>query len=230
MSDGGRAIAPALVAWSGGKDCTLALREALRDPTLDVVGLLTTVTNAYDRISMHGVRRSLLHAQAEALGQRLVEVPIPPQCPNEVYERRMADALAREAEERGVGVVLFGDLYLEDIRVYRERQIAEAGLEPRFPLWGRDTTALARSFIDDGFRAVLCVVDPRPLDPSFLGRDFDLALLDDLPDGVDPCGENGEFHTFTWDGPLFREPVPIRRGEAVEREGFWFQDLLADGG
>lgn len=216
---------PVLVAWSGGKDCTLALREARTDPSLRVEALLTTVTEDYDRISMHGVRRSVLHDQADSLGLPLVEVEIPPGCPNEVYERRMEVAFRGQIEERGIRGVVYGDLFLQDIRAYRERQLEPLGLRPHFPLWQRDTRILARRFIDDGFRAVLCVVDPRQLDANFVGRDYDHRLLDDLPETVDPCGENGEFHTFVHDGPLFHRPVPVQRGETVERDGFWFCDL-----
>lgn len=216
---------PALIAWSGGKDCTLALREAHASPDLRVTGLLTTVTDEYDRISMHGVRRSLLHRQARALGLPLLEVPIPPDCPNTVYEERMAAAVAAAVDERGIGTIVYGDLFLADIREYRERQLAPLGVRPFFPLWGQDTHALARRFIDDGFRAIVCVVDPRQLDAEFVGRDYDHRFLDELPEGVDPCGENGEFHTFVHDGPLFDRAVSVERGEVVERGGFRFCDL-----
>lgn len=216
----------ALVSWSGGKDCALALRTVLADPGVEVAALLTTVTETYDRISMHGVRRSLLAAQAGALGLPLVEVPIPPDCPNHVYEARMAAALDRERRGRGINAVVFGDLFLQDIRAYRESKLEGTGITPLFPIWKRDTAAMARALIDDGFRATLCVVDPDQLDPAFVGRDFDDALLAELPAGVDPCGENGEFHTFVWDAPLFDAPVAVARGEVVERGGFWFCDLL----
>lgn len=221
---------PVVVAWSGGKDCALALTEAQRDPALRVVGLLTTVTEEYDRISMHGVRLPLLRAQAAAIGLPLAEVPIPPDCPNELYEQRMAEALHAQRRERAVAGVVFGDLFLADVREYRERQLEPLGLRPIFPLWGRDTRQLARRFIDDGFRAILCVVDPGQLDPSFVGRDYDDGLLADLPEGVDPCGENGEFHTFVHDGPLLDTPVPVERGQVVERNGFWFCDLRSSPG
>lgn len=217
----------ALVAWSGGKDCTLALREALADPAIRVAGLLTTVTEDHDRVTMHGVRRSLLHAQARSLGLPLFEVAIPRDCPNAVYEQRMSDALRAQSEERGVGAVVYGDLFLADVRAYRERQLEPLGLRSLFPLWQRDTAAVARRFIDDGFRALLCVIDPRQLDPSFVGREYDHPLLRDLPETADPCGENGEFHTFVHGGPLFRQPLGIERGEIVQRGGFWFCDLRA---
>ena len=217
---------PVLVAWSGGKDSALALRAARADPALRVTALLTTVTEDHDRISMHGVRRSLLHAQARSIGLPLVEVMIPAECPNQVYEERMAAALVEQVAERAITGVVFGDLFLPDIRAYREARMRPVGLACHFPLWQSDTARLARAFIDDGFRAILCVVDPAQLDPAFTGRDFDHALLDDLPETVDPCGENGEFHTFVRDGPVFDQPVPVHRGEAMERDGFWFQELL----
>lgn len=188
--------------------------------------LLTTVAAEYERISMHGVRRELLRRQAELIGVPLVEVEIPTPCPNDVYEARMAAALASE-EMGGVQEVAFGDLFLQDIREYRESRLAPVGLRAHFPVWGLDTTELARLFIELGFRAVLVCVDPGALDASFAGRELDECLLEDLPDGVDPCGENGEFHTFVYDGPIFEAAVACERGEVVEREGFVFCDLLA---
>src|SRR5690606_4281058 len=173
---------------------------------------------------MHGVRRALLLEQAAAVGLPLTEVVIPAGGSNDTYEARMAAALA-QPECAGVRVVAFGDLLLEDIRAYRERQLAAAGRRALFPLWGRDTGATARAFIDAGFRAVLTTVDPARLDPSFAGRDYDHDLLADLPAGVDPCGERGECHTFVWDGPIFDRPVPVRRGSVVVRDGFVFCDL-----
>lgn len=214
------------LAWSGGKDSSLAL-WTLREREGRVPGsLLTTVTAEYERISMHGVRRDLLRRQSESLGVPLVEVEIPARCPNDVYEARMAAALASE-EMAGVREVAFGDLFLRDIREYRESRLAPAGLRARFPIWGLDTTELARRFVELGFRAILVCVDPRALDASFAGREFDERLLEDLPEGVDPCGENGEFHTFVYDGPIFERAVDCERGEVVERDGFVFCDLLA---
>lgn len=201
------------------------MREVRADPYVRLAALLTTVTEGYARISMHGVRRSLLHVQAEALGLPLVEIEIPPECPNRVYEERMAAGLGAQIEARGVRGVVYGDIFLQDVRDYRERQLGAVGLRPIFPLWGRDTGALARGFIDDGFRAVLCAVDRGQVDGGFVGRDYDHRLLDELPETADPCGENGEFHTFVHAGPLFHAPVPLRRGERVERDGFWFCDL-----
>ena len=214
-----------LVSWSGGKDSSLALHRVLADDAVRVDGLLTTVTDEYDRISMHGVRRGLLEAQASALGLPLEIVRIPPACSNADYEAATSAALAGYAA-RGGQAVVFGDLYLADIRAYRERLLAPLPLAPRFPLWLEDTRALARRFVALGFRAVLVCVDPKQLDPRFAGRAYDDALLDELPPGVDPCGENGEFHTYVHDGPIFRHPVAITAGETVERGGFVFADLL----
>jgi uncharacterized protein (TIGR00290 family) len=212
------------LSWSGGKDSALALR-ALRASGSEPVALLTTVTEDYGRVSMHGVRIELVRAQAAAVGVQLVEVGIPASCPNEVYEERMAEALSLPAFAE-VRTMAFADLFLADIRGYREEKLAGAGWEAVFPLWGRDTHALAHEFIEVGFEAVLVSVDPSQLDPSFVGRSFDDSLLADLPDSVDPCGENGEFHTFVHAGPVFAEPIPIELGEAVMRDGFAFQDLV----
>ena len=198
------------------------LREA---GDVEVVGLLTTVNETHDRVAMHAVRRALLEAQAEAAGLPLRVVEIPSPCPNDVYEAAMARAL-QEARRDGVTAVAFGDLFLADIRRYREERLQPAGFEPLFPLWERPTRALAEEMIGAGLRATLTCVDPRVLPASFAGREFDAALLANLPAGVDPCGENGEFHTFAWDGPMFRHPVPVRRGEVVTRDGFVFADLL----
>ncbi len=214
---------PAL-AWSGGKDSALAL-WALRQVGAEPAALMTTVTDDYGRVSMHGVRRELLRRQAAATGLPLVEVRIPAGCTNDVYEARMAGAFA-SAELAPVEEVAFGDLFLEDIRAYRESRLATAGRRARFPLWGIDTAALALRFLAAGFRAVVVCVDPRALDPSFAGREYDDAMLADLPAGVDPCGENGEFHTFVTAGPVFAAPISYRRGEVVERDGFVFADLL----
>ncbi len=213
------------LSWSGGKDSALALR-ALRDERgQEPVALLTTFTEDYGRVSMHGVRIELVRAQAEAAGVPLVEVGIPASCSNAVYERRMAEALAAPplAEVR---TMAFADLFLADIRAYREEKLAGARWSAEFPLWGRDTGALAKEFVEAGFEAVLVCVDPAQLDPSFVGRSYDLSLLADLPAGVDPCGENGEFHTFVHAGPVFSTPIAVERGEAVMRDGFAFQDLV----
>lgn len=218
---------PILLSWSGGKDSALALHALRRMPGVEVAGLLTTVTEDYDRISMHGVRRALLERQAEAAGLPLRIVLIPRECSNEEYGARMA-AVLEEARETGVRRVAFGDLFLEDIRAYREERLAAVGMEALFPVWGRDTTALAREFLDLGFAATLVCVDTEALAPSFAGRSYDAELLRDLPDGVDPCGERGEFHTFVHAGPVFREPVPFRLGEVEDRGRFVFRDLLLE--
>ncbi len=212
------------LSWSGGKDSALALR-ALRDEQTEPVALITTFTEDYDRISMHAVRRELARTQAEAAGIPLVEVDIPAACPNEVYEERMARALETPPLE-DVGAIAFADLFLEDIRTYREERLAGAAREALFPLWGKDTGELAHEFVNAGFEAMLVCVDPAQLDPSFVGRPFDQALLADLPPGVDLCGENGEFHTFVYAAPIFKYPIAVTRGETVERDGFVFCDLL----
>jgi uncharacterized protein (TIGR00290 family) len=212
------------LSWSGGKDSALTL-WALRLEAWEPTALITTVTDGYERISMHGVRRELLEAQAEAAAIPLVEVRIPPACANDVYEARVARAWATAAPLSGVKAVAFGDLFLEDVRAYREQQLAAAGRRGLFPLWGRDTGELAREFIAAGFEAFIVCVDPRALDASFAGRRFDERLLRELPPSVDPCGENGEFHTFVHAGPIFAEPIACETGEIVERDGFVFCDL-----
>lgn len=215
---------PIILCWSGGKDSALALAALSADPQYEVVSLVTTVTSEYDRISMHGVRRSLLRDQADAIGLPLFEVEIPPRASNADYESAMAEMLTT-FQGNGVNRAAFGDLFLADIRAYRERQMSAVDMACLFPVWGRDTRTLAGEFVADGFRAVLCCVDPKQLGRAFCGREIDYAFLDELPDGVDPCGENGEFHTFVFDGPVFSRPVPIERGEIVCRDGFWYCDL-----
>lgn len=213
------------LAWSSGKDSAWTLHALRRDPRFTVVGLLTTVNAAHDRVAMHAVRRRLLEAQAVAAGLplRVAEIPYP--CPNETYEAVMAEAVTALKAD-GVEAMAFGDLFLEDVRRYRERQMSGTGLELVFPLWGRPTGELAIEMIEGGLRARLTCVDPRALPASFAGRGFDRALLRDLPSVVDPCGENGEFHTFAWDGPMFARPVRVEPGEVVERDGFVFADLI----
>jgi uncharacterized protein (TIGR00290 family) len=215
----------AVVSWSSGKDSALALHEVRRSGEVEVVGVLTTITSEFGRVSMHGVREALLDQQAEALGLRCWKIPIPSPCPNEIYEREMARVLG-EVQQLGVTAVVFGALFLEDLRRYREAKLAEVGMRGIFPLWMRDTAILAREMIELGIRATLTCIDPKKLDRSFAGRSFDAALLGDLPADVDPCGENGEFHTFTWAGPMFSRPIPIVVGEVVERDGFVFADVL----
>jgi uncharacterized protein (TIGR00290 family) len=212
------------LSWSGGKDSALTLLT-LRRQKGEPEALITTVTDAYDRISMHGVRRELLARQVEALGIPLVEIVIPPGCPNAAYDARMAWAFA-SAPLSGVEAVAFGDLFLEDVRAYREARLAAGGKRGLFPLWGRDTGELAREFIAAGFEAIIVCLDPRTLDPSFAGRPYDERLLAELPLSVDPCGENGEFHTFVHAGPIFDEPIVCETGEIVERDGFVFCDLM----
>ena len=216
------------LSWSGGKDSAFALWALAEEERLMPEVLLSTVTEEYERVSMHGVRRSLLRRQAAATGLPLVEIEIPASCPDDLYESRLAAAFA-SAELSAVDEVAFGDLFLEDIRAYRESRLAAAGKRARFPVWGRDTVTLARHFLAAGFRAILVCVDPRALDPSFAGRDYDERLLAERPAGVDPCGENGEFHTFVTAGPVLDRPIDCRRGEVVERGGFVFCDLLDDG-
>jgi len=215
-----------LLAWSSGKDSAFSL-HVLRGQGVEVVGLLTTVNEAFGRVAMHAVRVELLRAQAGAVGLPLLEVPIPWPCPNEAYEAAM-DAALGTALGRGVSAVAFGDLFLEDVRRYREERMAQAGLRPLFPLWGRETRGLAEEMIAVGQKAVITCVDPRALAAAFVGRDFDASLLRELPPAVDPCGERGEFHSFAWDGPAFRSPVRVRRGDVVERDGFVFADLVPE--
>lgn len=216
-----------LFCWSGGKDSAMALHALRSAGDRHITGLLTTITQDYDRISMHGVRRALLERQAESLGLPLHPVLIPPQCVNPVYEVLMAEALA-EHLARGTRAVAFGDIFLEDLRAYREQNLARIGMEAVFPIWKRDTHELAGDFVRQGFRAVTVCVDPHVLDAAFAGRELDASFFEDLPPGVDPCGENGEFHTFVFDGPLFKSPIPIRIGERVMRDGFCFCDLLPE--
>jgi uncharacterized protein (TIGR00290 family) len=224
-ADGAAIAGGHALSWSGGKDSALALWR-LRAQDIEPQALITTVTDVYDRISMHGVRRELAQAQAQSVGVPLVEVEIPPACVNEIYEERMAQAF--EAQPLAdVQTVAFGDLFLEDIRAYREQRLAASGRSGLFPLWGQDTTALAKEFVQAGFEAFIVCLNPRVMPASFAGRAYDESLLADLPAGVDPCGENGEFHTFVSAGPVFTEPVACLRGEIVERDGFVFCDLLA---
>lgn len=214
-----------LLAWSSGKDSAWALHCLRQDPGLEVVGLLTTTNAAVDRVAMHAVRRALLEEQARAAALPLSVVPLPWPCSNADYEALMAKAL-EEARGRGVEAMAFGDLFLEDVRAYREERLRGTGLVPLFPLWGRPTAALAREMLGGGLEARLTCIDPRVLDASFCGRAFDDALLAELPASVDPCGEKGEFHTFAWKGPMFERPVPVAVGETVTKEGFVFTDLL----
>ena len=219
---------PVLLAWSGGKDSSLALTRLQADPAFRVCALVTAVTSGYDRISIHGVRRELLELQASAIGLPLIVAPLSPAAPNAAYEEAWARALA-EGTGRfdGAHHVAYGDLFLEDVRAYREAQLRALGYTPLYPIWGENTAALARAFIDDGFRAVLTCVDTTQLDAKFAGREFDETLLSELPATVDSCGERGEFHTFVWDGPHMRSAVPVVPGERVLRdERFQYCDFL----
>jgi len=214
-----------LVSWSSGKDSAWMVHVLRQQPDIELAGVLTTVNEKYQRVAMHAVRVELLQAQADALGLPLWKIPIPSPCPNEVYERAMAEAVARAVRE-GFTHMAFGDLFLEDIRRYREEKLAGTGLTPIFPLFGADTTKLARDMVAGGLKARLTCVNPKVLDAAFAGRDFDTSLLDELPAAVDPCGERGEFHSFAYAGPMFSRPIPIKSGEVVERDGFVFADVL----
>lgn len=215
-----------VMSWSGGKDSALALHALRKSGAYDVVSLLTTVTDEYDRIAMHGVRRELLERQAEELGLPLHKVAIPKVCVNEVYERKMAEAV-EAFKRRGVTKFAFGDLFLEDLKKYRDERLEKAGVKGVYPIWKRDTAGLVREFIALGFKAILCCVDTKALAPEFAGREIDESLLRDLPPGVDPCGENGEFHSFVYDGPIFKKRISCKLGERVRREErFEYRDIL----
>jgi uncharacterized protein (TIGR00290 family) len=215
----------AWLSWSSGKDSAWALGIVRRLKNVDVIALLTTINTTHARVAMHAVRETLLDRQAAAAGLPLVKVPLPWPCPNQVYEQEMEKAM-QQARDEGVTHVVFGDLFLEEIRRYREEKLAACNMTPLFPVWRRDTDRLAREMLDGGLEAILTCVDPKKLDASFAGRAFDASLLRDLPSGIDPCGENGEFHTFAHAGPMFDSPVAVERGEVVERDGFIFADLL----
>jgi uncharacterized protein (TIGR00290 family) len=218
---------PILFCWSGGKDSAMALHTLLQQSDVHIAALLTTVTETYDRISMHGVRRDLLHQQAQSIGLPLHEVLIPPQCINPIYESRMEGAL-RIYKDQGVRKVAFGDIFLEDLRAYREKNLARVGMAAVFPIWKRNTRELIRSFHAKKFRAIAVCIDPKILAPTFAGRELDASFFRDLPAHADPCGENGEFHTFVFDGPIFKSPIHVRTGEVVNRDGFIFCDLLSE--
>lgn len=215
----------ALVSWSSGKDSAFALHCVRQGGEVEIAGLLTTVNSQFGRVAMHGVREALLDAQADSLGLRCWKVPIPWPCTNAIYEAEVSRVL-REVRREGVTHLVFGDLFLADLRAWREARLSEIGIQGLFPLWMRDTSQLAREMLASGLQATLTCVDPRKLLPSFSGRSFDAGLLADLPAGVDPCGENGEFHTFASAGPMFGRSIEVSIGETVERDGFVFTDLL----
>ena len=215
----------AWLSWSSGKDSAWSLHVMRLRGDLEITALLTTINRTHNRVAMHAVREALLDAQAAAAGLPLVKVGIPSPCPNEIYERAMAEAMAQVGAE-GVTHMIFGDLFLEDIRKYREENLAKCSIAPVFPLWGLDTRILAHEMLAGGLRAVLTCVDPKKLDATFAGRAFDEKLLADLPATVNPCGENGEFHTFACAGPMFASPIPVEVGKVVERDGFVFADIL----
>ncbi|MFZ0394878.1 MAG: ATP-binding protein [Terracidiphilus sp.] len=212
-----------LLSWSSGKDCAWALHVLRQQPGIEVVGLLTTLNTEFDRVAMHGTRRSVLEAQAAAAQLPLWIIPLPWPCSNEIYEQRMAEACDRAIRER-IHAIAFGDLFLRDVREYREKQLAPTGLEPLFPLWEIPTGQLARDMIAAGLRAKLVCVDPSQLDSAFAGRDFDATFLRDLPAHIDPCGERGEFHSCAYAGPMFFAPIALEPGEIVTRDGFVFAD------
>jgi uncharacterized protein (TIGR00290 family) len=213
-----------LLSWTSGKDSAWSLHMLRQQPDIELVGLLTTLNQEFQRVAMHGVRRSVLEAQAEAAQLPLWIVPLPWPCSNEVYEQRMAEVCQRAVAER-VDAMAFGDLFLPDVRAYRETQLKPTGLEPLFPLWEKPTAALAREMMAGGLRAKLSCVDTKQLAESFAGREFDVALLRDLPPEADPCGERGEFHTCVYAGPMFAKPLHLEAGEVVNRDGFVFADF-----
>src|SRR5487761_585261 len=216
-----------LLSWSGGKDSALSLfsMSRSRKKQFEIAALLTTLTEGYDRISMHGIRKELLQMQSRSLGIPVEEVWIPKNATNEVYEARPSEAIRKYANQN-VSSVVFGDLFLRDIREYREKFLQKLGVKCIFPIWGEDTTALAKFFIDSGFKAIICCVNPNLVGKEYCGREFDKSFLSEIPESVDPCGENGEFHTFVYHGPIFKEKVEAKVGDVVNRDGFYFADIL----
>lgn len=215
------------MSWSGGKDSCLALYEVQQSHEYQVAALLTTITEDYDRISMHGVRRELLEKQVTALDLSLQRISITKGATNEEYERKFIDACAGYIDQ-GIDSIVFGDLFLEDIKRYRDEFLARHDLHGIYPVWQRNTTEFINRFIELGFKAIVTCVDGKVLGPEFAGRIIDESFVSSLPATVDPCGENGEFHTFVFDGPNFKQPIPFRKGDIVQRDGFWFCDLLPD--
>jgi len=216
-----------LLSWSSGKDSAWTLHVLRQQGAYEIAGLITTINSAFDRVAMHSSRRKLVEMQAAAAHLPLIAVPLPWPCSNADYECTMKK-VCDEAIAQGVQAIAFGDLFLEDIRAYREKQLKDTGLEPLFPVWQIPTDELAREMIRGGLKAKLVCIDPKKLAPEFAGRDFDEQLLRDLPAGVDPCGENGEFHSFVYAGPMFDREIPVVAGERVQRDGFWYADLLPD--
>ena len=216
-----------LLAWSSGKDSAWALHVLRQQGQYEIAGLMTTIISAFDRVAMHSTRRALVEMQAEAAGLPLIVAPIPWPCSNAEYEAAMKQ-VCDQAVAQGISAIAFGDLFLTDVRAYRERQLQGTGLEPLFPIWGQPTKELAQKMLMAGLRAKLVCVDPKQLPASFAGRDFDRSLLYDLPAAVDPCGENGEFHSFVYAGPMFKREIAVRTGEILERDGFWFCDVLPE--
>jgi uncharacterized protein (TIGR00290 family) len=213
-----------LISWSTGKDCAWALHLLRQQPGNEIVGLLTNINAEFNRVAMHGTRRSILEAQAAAAGLPLWDIPLPWPCSNQIYEQRMAEACRRALDDQ-IDAIAFGDLFLRDIRSYREKQLQSTGIEPLFPLWEIPTAELARDMVSAGLRAKLVCVDSRQLDPAFAGWDFDFNLLANLPSSVDACGENGEFHSCVYDGPMFSAPIAIEPGQIVNRDGFIYADF-----
>lgn len=214
-----------MLSWSSGKDAAWTLYTLQQDPNIEIVGLFTTTNEKFDRVAMHSTRASLLQLQAEAAGLRLIKIPLPWPCTNKQYEKIMNNFI-KEVEPLNIDAFAFGDLYLESVRDYRINALKDTGIEPIFPIWLLPTDQLAEKMIDSGLKTVLTCINPKVTPLSFAGRDFDYSLLNDMPEGMDPCGENGEFHTFVYEGPMFNKPIPIVKGEVVERDGFVFADVL----
>ncbi len=216
-----------MLSWSGGKDSTMAAYQLLASQKYEIASLLTTVTEGFDRISMHGVRRELLERQADSLGIPLRKILIPNDCSNEIYEARMREALSL-IKQQGITKIAFGDLFLQDVKQYRDERLAQAGMTGLYPIWMRDTDELVRTFIGLGFKGILACVDTQAIDAAFAGREIDLQLLEDLPQSADPCGEYGEYHSFVYAGPIFRNAIPCRTGDRVMRNGrFHYCDIVA---
>ncbi len=213
------------VAWSGGKDSALALHRIMGKH--EVHALLTTITKPYSRVTMHGVRKELIKMQADSMGIPLEEIVIPPRCPDELYRRIMSKKM-RDLIEKGVEAIVFGDIFLEDVRRFREENLKEVGMNGMFPLWGEDTWKLSREFLQLGFKAIITCIDPRRLSPEDLGKQYSLEFIENLPDNVDPCGENGEFHTFVYQAPYYKKGIEYRLGRKVQRDGFWWIDLIPE--